>query len=195
MATSNAQSIKGTKTELNLAASYIAESAAYSRYTFYAKQAEKEQYYPIAAVFNDTAANELHHAKVFFKYLEGGKASFPMTIDSGVIGTTAENLATAAAEEEAEGVEAYRKAAEVAREEGFEDIAEHFESIAEVEMHHRRRFLEYLDQVNKGTVWKREKPIKWQCMVCGYIFEGVEPPKVCPGCDHPYQHYRALDME
>lgn len=188
------KSIKGTQTEKYLVTSYMAESAAYTRYTFYAQQAHKESYFPIEKVFTETAANELHHAKVFFKFLEGGSVSVDMSVDAGVIGTTAENLACAAQEEMTEGVDLYMKAAEVAEQEGFAEIAEHFRAIATVERHHHDRFERYLKQVNEGTVWKREKPIKWQCMVCGYIFEGTTPPMTCPGCDHPYQHYMALDM-
>ncbi len=187
------KTIKGTRTERNLVTAYLAESTAYSRYTFYAQAAEKELYFPISRVFQETAANELHHAKVFFKMLQGGKVQVPMDVDAGVIGTTAENLATAAAEEESEGVDLYTSAAQVADEEGFPEIASHFRAIATVENEHRRRFLHYLDQVNKGTVWKREKPIKWKCLVCGYEYVGTEPPTKCPACDHPYQHYMAMD--
>lgn len=189
------KSIKGTRTEKNLVTAYLAESTAYTRYTFYAQQANKEGYYPIERVFTETAENEIHHGKVFFKLLEGGVVEVPMDVDAGVIGTTAENLATAIHEEMVEGVEMYTNAAKVADEEGFPEIAAHFRAIATVENHHRRRFERYLRQVKDNTVWKRDHAIKWQCMVCGYIFEGTEPPKVCPGCDHPYQHYRALDME
>lgn len=187
------KSIKGTKTERNLVISYMAESAAYSRYTYYAAQAEKEQYFPIQKVFTETAANELRHGKVFFKFLEGGSVEVPLSVDAGVIGTTAENLATAAHEELVEGVELYTNAAKVADEEGFTEIADHFRAIAKIEDHHRRRFERYLKQVKDGTVWKREKPIKWQCLVCGYEYVGTEPPTKCPACDHPYQHYMALD--
>ncbi|MDE6078486.1 MAG: rubrerythrin family protein [Duncaniella sp.] len=194
-ATPTAKSIKGTRTEKLLAASYVAESTAYTRYTFYAQQADKEGYYPIGQIFRETADNELHHGKVFFKFLEGGKVPVAADIDAGVIGDTATNLEIAAAEEESEGVDFYRNAAKVAREEGFDTIAERFESIADVEERHRRRFLAYLKQVKDGTVWHRDHPIKWQCLVCGFVFEGVEPPKVCPGCAHPYQHYIALDMD
>lgn len=189
------KSIKGTKTEINLVKAYMSESAAYSRYTYYAIQADKENYYPIGQIFRETAENELHHGKVFFKFLEGGKVNISLDPDAGVIGDTASNLATAAAEEEAEGVQQYNDAAKVAEEEGFPEIAEHFRAIATVEMRHRHRFLWYVDQVNKGTVWKREHAIKWQCLVCGYVYEGIEPPVVCPGCDHPYQHYMALDYD
>ena len=190
---SKTKSIKGTRTEKNLVAAYMAESAAYSRYTYYASQAEKENYFPIANIFTETAANELRHGKIFFKYLQGGSVPCELSVDAGVIGTTEENLATAAHEEMVEGVEMYTNAAKVADEEGFADIAEHFRAIAEIENHHRERFERYLQQVKDGTVWKRDKPIKWKCLVCGYIYEGTEPPTKCPACDHPYQHYMALD--
>lgn len=190
------KSIVGTATERNLVDAYIGESLAYTRYTFYAQQAEKEGYYPISEIFKETAANELHHAKVYFKMLQGGKVDAgTVRIDAGVIADTASNLATAAAEELSEGVDQYKNAAAVAREEGFDDIADHFEAIAEVEMHHRERFMLLLKQVKDGTVWKRDHAIKWKCLVCGYIFEGTEPPQKCPGCDHPYQHYMAMDLD
>ena len=115
--------------------------------------------------------------------------------DAGIIGDTASNLATAAAEELAEGVDQYIEAAKVADKEGFTEIAGHFRAIAEVEKRHRDRFLWYLAQVEKGTVWKRDKAIKWQCLVCGYVHEGKQPPEECPACDHPYQHYMALDYD
>lgn len=194
MSASKTKSIKGTKTELNLVNSYMAEAQAYARYTYYAKQADKEEYFHIGEVFRETADNELHHGKIFFKLLEGGSVETTMSVDSGVIGTTAENLEISIKEEREEGVDFYLKAAAVAEEEGFADIAEHFKAIAEVEKTHMERFEKYLKQVQEGTVWKRKKPIMWRCMVCGYEFEGTEPPKVCPACDHPYQHYKAMDM-
>lgn len=189
------KSIKGTKTEANLVASYMAESAAYSRYTYYAAQANKEGYFPVEKVFADTAANELRHGKVFFKFLEGGQVAVDLTVDAGVIGKTVDNLATAAAEEQREGVDAYVKAAQTADEEGFPDIAAHFRAIAEIEARHEKRFRKLIDQINSGTVWKRPEPIEWQCMVCGYIYYGTEPPTMCPACDHPREHYMPLDLD
>lgn len=191
--TTKSKSIKGTQTEKNLVISYMAESAAYSRYIFYATQAQKENYFPIQEIFTETANNELRHAKIYFKYLEGGSLPVEMNVDAGVIGTTAENLEIAAEEEKTEGHDMYIKFAEVAEKEGFDEIAEHFRAIADIELKHRRRFLYYLDQVNNGTVWKRDKPIVWKCLVCGYEYTGTEPPKVCPACDHPYQHYMGMD--
>ena len=190
---STKKSIKGTQTEKNLVIAYLAESSAYTRYNFYAQKADKDQYFPIGQIFRETAENEMHHGKVFFKFLEGGSVEVPMAADAGVIGTTAENLEIAAKEEINEGVKLYTASAEVAEKEGFPEIADHFRAIAEIENRHHRRFMRYLKQVKEGTVWKREKPVTWQCLVCGYQYKGTEPPKVCPACDHPYQHYMAID--
>lgn len=183
------KSIKGTKTERNLAVAYVAESCAYSRYTFFSQTAQKEKYFQYANIFAETADNELHHAKIFLKYLkEGGVMTDPIAVDPGILAPTVDNLKVAASEEQHEGVELYTASAKVADEEGFPDIAEVFRSIATVENHHKERFELMRERIENGTVWKRDKPIKWQCLVCGYISEGTEPPKVCPACAHPYQH-------
>lgn len=187
------KSLKGTKTEQNMAAAYVAESTAYTRYTFYAQQAKKELYFQISNIFDETAANELHHAKIFLKYLEDGGVAPKTGVDTGNLGSTLENLKIAAAEEEKEGVEMYTAAAKVAKEEGFDEIAGRFAAIATIENHHRERFLELADRVDKGTVWKRDKSIKWQCLVCGYIYEGKTPPEKCPACFHPYQHFEPAE--
>lgn len=190
------RSLKGTETLKNLVASYAAESMAYSRYTFYAAQADKEGYHEVASVFAETAANELHHSKIFFKYLEdGAEVPVGLSIPAGVIGNTSDNLLQASQEEESEGVVAYTNAAAKAREEDFPDVAAHFEAIASIEMRHKKRFDLLRKLVDSGTMWKREKPIKWQCSVCGYIYEGVEPPKLCPACNHPYQYYRPEETD
>ena len=189
------KSIKGTETEKNLVIAYMAESSAYTRYNFYASQADKENYFPIGEIFRNTADNEMRHGKVFFKFLEGGVVGANMDVDAGVIGSTAENLEIAIKEEQNDAIKMYTNAAKVADKEGFPEIAEHFRAIAEIETRHKARFEAYLKQVQDGTVWKRDHKIKWQCLVCGYVFEGKEPPKVCPACDHPYQHYIALDMD
>lgn len=184
------KSIKGTKTEVCLANAYVAESCAYSRYTFFSQSAQKESYFQVANIFAETAANELHHSKIFLKYLtEGAVMTAPIGVDPGILAPTVDNLKVAAAEEEAEGVEQYTKSAEIAREEGFPEIADRFEAIATIEKHHMDRFNTLRERIENGTMWKREKPIKWQCLVCGYIFEGTEPPEKCPACKHPYQHF------
>lgn len=188
------KSIKGTKTEVNLANAYLSESAAYSRYTYFGQQAQKESYFQYANLFAETAANELHHAKIFLRYLtEGAVVSSPIGVDAGIIGTTAENLKVAASEEETEGVEQYINSAKVAEEEGFTEIAARFRAIATIEKHHMDRFNLMRERIENGTVWKRDKPIKWQCLVCGYIYEGVEPPEKCPACYHPYQHFMPIE--
>lgn len=188
------KSLIGTQTEKNLVIAYLSESAAYTRYTFYAKQAEKENLFPVSNVFNETAENELHHSKVFFKFLKGQRVvDVPMSTNAGEILDTASNLKTAMAEEQSEGFDFYLKAAKTAREEGFTEVAEHFEAIAKVEKTHYERFGRYLKHIENGTLWKRDHAVKWRCLVCGYIFEGTEPPMPCPGCDHPYQHYVALE--
>lgn len=188
------KSLKGTKTEVNLANAYISESTAYTRYTYFSQAATKESYFQVANVFTETAANELHHAKIFLKYLtEGPVNSTAIGVDPGIIGTTVENLKVAAEEERLEGVDQYIRSAKVAEEEGFVEIAERFRAIATIENHHMDRFNLLRDRIEKGTMWKREQPIKWQCLVCGYIYEGTEPPVKCPACYHPYQHFQPAE--
>lgn len=184
------KSLKGTKTAEYLAQSYIAESMAVTRYTYYAQQCQKDSYFQYANIFNETAANELHHGKIFLKYLaDGGVSTASLTVDSGNLGNTPENLKIAASEEQAEGVELYQEAAKVARSEGFDEIADRYLAIASIEAHHEARFKKMAERIATGTVWKREQPIKWQCLVCGYIYEGTTPPEKCPACYHPYQHF------
>ena len=191
---STPQSIKGTRTEKCLANAYIAESTAYTRYIFFAKSAKKEEYYDFQNIFLETADNELHHAKIFLKYLtEGAVMSDPVCIDPGILKPTVECLKIAAQEEENEGVKEYTNSAAIAEEEGFADIADHFRAIATIENHHKERFDLMRKQIEDGTVWKSDKPIKWQCLVCGYIFEGVQPPEKCPACNHPYQHFKRAE--
>ena len=193
--TSTPASIKGTRTEKNLANAYIAESCAYTRYIYFAKSAKKEEYYHFANIFQETADNELHHGKIFLKYLtEGAVVSGPVSVDPGILKPTVECLKIAASEEEEEGVKQYMNAAEVAEEEGFSEIADHFRAIASIENHHKERFDLMRWQIENDKVWKRDQPIKWQCLVCGYIFEGVEPPLKCPACNHPYQHFMPADL-
>jgi rubrerythrin len=191
----NIKTIKGTKTERNLVAAYLTESSAYTRYMFYAAQADKEEYFPIGEVFRATAENELHHSKGFFKLLLGGKVTVEVPVDAGIIGDTETNLRIAIDEEILEGIQLYTKSAQVADEEGFSDIAKHFRAIAAVEATHRNRFDHYLKHLQNHTLWKREKIVKWKCLVCGFIYEGNEPPQACPACGHPYQHFMALDCD
>lgn len=192
---SGQKSLVGTKTQINLANAYVAESCAYTRYTFFAQAAQKESYFQYANILNETAANELHHAKIFLKFLnEAGCKTDPVGVDAGVIGATVDNLKVAAEEERVEGVEQYTASAKVAEEEGFTEIAARFRAIATIENHHRERFEKMIGRIEDGSVWKSDKPVKWQCLVCGYIYEGTTPPDKCPACAHPYQHFmRAED--
>lgn len=187
------KSIKGSKTEMNIVNSYLAESQSFARYTFYAGIADKELYFPVGVMFRETADNELHHAKVFLKMLENTDFDTTTGVDAGFLGDTAANLQLSIKEESVNGYEFYQAAAETARREGYPDIASHFDAIASAEKIHHDRFQLMLDHINNGTMWKREKPVTWKCLVCGYTEVGTEPPTQCPGCDHPYQHYIALE--
>lgn len=189
----NKKSIKGTKTEQNLVNSYMAETQAFARYTYYASAADKEQYFPVGVIMRETADNELHHAKVFLKFLEDTEMKCTGGVDAGFLGSTVDNLKCAIKEESVDGYEFYEACAKTAREEGFDEIASHFTAIASVEKFHHDRFQKFLEHIEKGTLWKREKPVTWKCLVCGYTAVGTEPPTKCPGCDHPYQHYVALE--
>lgn len=186
------KSLSGTKTEKNIALAYVSESCAYTRYTFFAKAAQKESYFGYAEIFNETAENELAHAKVFLKLLAEGdcETPCPVSVDAGVIGKTADNLKVAASQEELEGVKQYMNSAKVAEEEGFTEIAEVFRAIASIENHHRERYDKMRSRILDGTVWKSGKPVEWQCMVCGYITEGTVPPEKCPSCAHPQPHFK-----
>ena len=113
----------------------------------------------------------------------------PIGVDPGILSPTVDNLKVAAEEERKEGVEQYTESAKIAESEGFTEIADKFRAIATIENRHMARFNEMRERIENGTVWKREKPIKWQCLVCGYIYEGTEPPQKCPACNHPYQHF------
>lgn len=182
--------LKGSQTEKYLAKSFAVESTAYTRYIYFAKAAKKESYFYFAKIFEDTAENEKQHAQTFLEYLQDGPVICdPLEIDPGILSPTADNLLVAEHEEEIEGVQTYQEAAKVAQAEGFAEIAVRFRIIAGVESHHKERFALMRQQILDGTVWKREQPIKWQCMDCGYIFEGKEPPRKCPGCGHTFEHF------
>ncbi|MBF4510572.1 MAG: rubrerythrin family protein [Aeromicrobium sp.] len=182
-------SIKGTRTEQNLLKSFAGESQARMRYNYFSSVAKKEGYEQIAALFTETADNEKEHAKVFFKYLEGGMTEITATYPAGRIGTTAENLLAAAEGENEEWTELYPEFAKIADEEGFPKIAESFREIAEVEEHHEIRYRKLLALVESGGFFKRETTVRWKCRNCGYIHEGPEAPDLCPACAHPQAHY------
>jgi len=186
------KSIKGTKTEQNLLASFAGESQARSRYTMFAKIAKKEGYEQIAAIFTETAENELEHAKRFFRFLEGGMAEITAIYPAGIEGTTMENLKAAAAGENEEHTELYPEAAITAEEEGFPEVATLFRNVAKVEKHHEERYLALLAQLKEGTFFKKKEKVQWKCRNCGYIHEGTEPPEKCPACIHPRAYFEIL---
>lgn len=187
-----AKSIKGTKTEKNLLASFAGESQARNRYTYFAGAAKKEGLEQIAAIFLETADNEKEHAKVFFKYLEGGETEITASYPAGTIGTTAKNLEAAAAGENMEWTKLYKEAADIAEQEGFQDVATSFREIAEVEAEHEKRYRKMLANVKESKVFKKDKPVKWHCRNCGYVHEGPEAPDQCPACKHPQAYYEML---
>jgi len=183
-------SIKGTKTEQNLLKAFAGESQARNRYTYAAGVAKKEGFEQISAIFIETAENEREHAKVFFKFLEGGDVEITASYPAGVIGTTADNLLAAAEGEKMEWGTLYPDFAKVAEEEGFADVAEAFKEIGEVEAYHERRYRKLLSNVQNGMVFVRgENTLKWKCRNCGYVHEGPEAPDLCPACKHPQAHY------
>jgi rubrerythrin len=184
--------IKGTQTELNLLKAFAGESQARNRYGFFAAVAKKDGYEQIAAIFDETAANEREHAKVFFKYLEGGDTEITATYPAGRIGTTAENLLAAAEGELAEWGTIYPDFAATAEAEGFADVAESFRQIGEVEAHHEKRYRKLLENVNGYRVFRKDGAVFWKCRNCGYLYEGAEAPMECPACKHPQAYYELL---
>ena len=165
-----------SKTEENLKAAFAGESQARNKYTYFAKVARNEGYHYIANFFEETAENEKQHAKDEFKLLKG-------------IGDTKANLKAAIEGEHYENTEMYPTFAKEAEEEGNEKAAKLFKEISEVEKNHEKRYIKLLEMVEKGTVFKRDKPIRWKCSKCGYIHIGTEPPEICPSCKHAKEYY------
>lgn len=181
--------LKGSQTEKNLLTAFSGESQARNRYTYFASQARKEGYVQISAIFEETANQEKEHAKREFKFLQGGEVEITAAFPAGVIGTTLENLKEAAAGEHYENTEMYPGFAKVADEEGFGEIAEVFRNIAVAEKRHEDRYIALANNITKGRVFKREKPLRWVCRNCGYVHEGTEPPDKCPACAHPQAYF------
>lgn len=182
-------SIKGTKTEQNLLKAFAGESQARNRYTYAAKVARKAGYVQIANIFEETANNEREHAKVFFKFLEGGAVEITAAYPAGVIGDTENNLVAAADGEHEEWTELYPAFANIAKEEGFPKVATAFEMIARVEKEHEQRYRTLLERVQTETVYKRDKSTRWKCNNCGYVHDGENPPEICPACQHGHNHF------
>ena len=170
--------LKGTKTEKNLMEAFAGESQARNKYTYFASKAKKEGYEQIAAFFEETAGNEKEHAKIWFKLLCGGD-----------IPATTENLKAAAAGEHEEWTEMYKRMAEEAKEEGFNDIASLFEMVGKIEKEHEERYLKLLDNIGKGSVFSRESDQIWHCANCGHSVTGKHAPDLCPVCKHPKAYF------
>lgn len=182
-------SIKGTETEKNLLKSFAGESQAKNRYTFFAKVAKNEGYEQIAELFMQTAMQEEQHAKVFFKFFEGGMVEITASYPAGVIGTTAQNLRAAAMGEHEEWSDLYPHFAEVAEREGFKRIATAFKMIAKVEREHEERYLKLLNNVEGSKVFEKDEEVDWMCRKCGYHHRGKKALKNCPVCDHPIAYF------
>ncbi|MDD5450049.1 MAG: ferritin family protein [Candidatus Omnitrophica bacterium] len=186
------KSIKGTVTEKNLLAAFAGESQARNRYTYFSSAARKEGLEQIANIFAETAENEREHAKIFFKYLEGGDTEITATYPAGMINDTKGNLEAAAAGENLEWTTLYSDFAKKAKDEGFAEVARSFEQIGKVEKFHETRYRKLISNIVNAEVFKKKTPVKWHCINCGYIFEGAQAPKECPACKHPQPFYEVL---
>ena len=187
-----AKSIRGTKTEQNLLKAFAGESQARNRYTYFASAARKEGYEQISAFFLETAENEKEHAKVFFKYLEGGDLEINAAYPAGIIKSTRGNLDHAAAGENLEWTTLYADFEKTANAEGFPEIAESFKQISKVEKFHESRYRKLSSNLQDKTVFKKQAGTKWHCRNCGYVYEGSDAPKECPACKHPQSYYEVL---
>jgi rubrerythrin len=187
--------VKGTRTERNLLTAFAGESQARNRYSYFAKQAQKDGFEQIAAVFTEIAEQERVHAKEFFKRLEGGKVEVRAAFPAGVIGSTQENLKAAADGEKEEWGQMYPDFAAVAREEGLPAIAQLFEFVAVAEKQHEARYRRFLSNLEQGRAFKREQPVRWRCRNCGYVHEGPAAPGACPACTHPQAFFEVLHEE
>ena len=170
--------LEGTKTIKNLETAFAGESQAYTKYQFYASKAKKDGYEQMAAIFDETASNEKEHAKIWFKYLH-----------DGAVPDTSENLEDAIAGEDYETNEMYKKFAKIAREEGFEEIAQKFEGVGAIEKEHEDRYAKLLKNIDDDVVFKSDKVTVWKCRNCGYIYVGEKAPEECPVCAHPQSFF------
>lgn len=186
--------LKGSKTEQNLINAFAGESQARNRYSFFAKQAKKDGYEQIAEIFLITAENEKEHAKLFYEHIGNTigqvNSSYPFEL-----GTTKENLESAINGEKEEWSILYPEGEKVAREEGFDEIAETFHHVVEAEKHHEKRYSKLLENVKNNTVFSKPEETNWMCRECGYIHHGKSAPKKCPNCDHPQAYFQVLCEE
>lgn len=173
------KSLKGTKTEKNLQEAFAGESQARNKYTYFASKAKKDGYVQISKIFEETAANEKEHAELWYKYLNGGKVSDTIT-----------NLEDAANGENFEWTDMYKRMAQEAREEGFDEIADKFEGVAAIEKEHEERYRKLLDNIKKERVFSKDNDVIWQCSNCGHIVIGKRAPEECPVCNHAQAYFQ-----
>ena len=183
------RSIKGTLTEKNLLTSFAGESQARMRYTYFAKEAEREGYEQIAAIFKQTAKQEKMHAERMFRFLEGGMVEICATYPAGEIRTTMDNLRAAASGEFEEWHDLYPTFADIAEDEGFKEVAQMYRAICVSEQEHEKRYLRLLGHMESEQTFHRPEPVTWQCRKCGYIFTGKKAPDRCPSCQHPKGYF------
>ena len=184
--------LKGSRTEKNILTAFAGESQARNRYTYFASKAKKDGYEQMRIIFEETAEQEKEHAKRLFKLLEGGEVEVTASFPAGVVGDTLDNLKESADGENYEHTDMYPGFAKVAKEEGFDEIADIFLSIAVAEKQHEKRFRALAENIEKDRVFKRDKKETWRCINCGYLHEGEEPPDKCPACDHDKKWYEIL---
>ena len=173
--------LKGSKTEKNLMEAFAGESQARNKYSYFASKAKKDGYEQIAAIFEETAGNEKEHAKMWFKYLEGG-----------TIKDTVSNLKAAAEGENFEWTEMYARMAKEAKEEGFDEIAAKFEMVGAIEKRHEERYKKLLENIEGGLVFSKDGDKMWICRNCGHVHIGKNAPEVCPVCSHPQSYFEVL---
>lgn len=187
---------KGSRTEKNLAAAFASECMTRNRYTYFARKAQKQGYQQIGAIFLETAENEKEHAKIFLNLMQSDGTPIPIRteVPSVSIESTYENLVASAAGENEEHTKLYPHFAEVADQEGFEEIANQFRQIAGIEAEHEKRFNILAQQIQSTTVFKRNRLVRWKCRNCGYVYEGTEAPEICPACQHPQGFYEIQEV-
>lgn len=184
--------LAGSLTEKNLMASFIGESIAASKYTYYSKVAKKEGYEQIAAIFFETAEQEKSHAKNFYKFLEGRSLEINMQYPANKIASTIDNLRSAISDENEEWFILYPNFEKIARKEGFNAIATKYKLISKIEKFHKERFSKLLENIETGQIFKREKKVKWICRKCGFTHESESALIGCPACDHPQAYFEIL---
>lgn len=182
-------SIKGTRTEANLLTTFAGESQARNRYTYFSKKARKEGFVQISDIFLETAEQELQHAKRFFSFLEGGEAQVSYMFPAGVIGDTYDNLIASAAGERHENTTMYPEFAEIAREEGFKDVALAYQNIIKAEQFHEERYMTLAENIKNERCFSRAEPLEWRCLKCGFVHSAKTPPATCPACLHPKEYF------